>query len=95
MNEILAESDWHTLLGRSSVEENWSTFKNLLINLADEFIPKVKIIQSQAGIPWWTIALSKAVRKKHHLYNRYLHTMSFHNFQIYAKQRNLVKSQII
>ena len=46
MNEILAESDWHTLLNSSSVEENWSTFKNLLINLADEFILKVKIIQS-------------------------------------------------
>ena len=46
MNEILAEKDWHTLLGSSSVQENWSTFKNLLTNLADEFIPKVKIIQS-------------------------------------------------
>ena len=46
MNEILAESDWHTLLNSSSVEENWSTFKNLLINLADEFILKVRIIQS-------------------------------------------------
>ena len=33
MNDILAEKDWHTLLSSSSVEENWSTFKNLLTNL--------------------------------------------------------------
>ena len=50
MNDILAEKDWHTLLSSSSVEENWSTFKNLLTNLTDEFIPKVKIIQSQTNV---------------------------------------------
>ena len=80
MNDILAEKDWHTLLSSSSVEENWSTFKNLLTNLTDEFIPKVKIIQSRTSVPWWSNALSKAVRKKHRLYNRYLHTMSSHDF---------------
>ena len=39
-------------------------------------------------------ALSKAVDQKHHLYNKYLHSMSPHDFQIYAKQRNVVKSKI-
>ena len=94
MNEILSGKDWHTLLGSSCIEDNWSAFKILLSNLADRFIPKVKITWSRIGVPWWSNALSKAIKYKHRLYNRYLHTMSSQDFQIYAKQRNLVKSQI-
>jgi len=63
MNEILSRKDWHTLLDSSSIEENLSAFKNLLSNLVDRFIPKVKITQSRTGVPWWSNALSKAIEK--------------------------------
>ena len=46
MNEILSGKDWHTLLSSSNIDDNWATFKNLLSNLANRFIPKVKIKQS-------------------------------------------------
>ena len=94
MNKILSGKDWNTLLSGSNINDNWATFKNLLSNLADRFIPKVKIKQSQTSVPWWSKALSKAVDQKHRLYNKYLHSMSPHDFQIYAKQRNVVKSKI-
>ena len=94
MNEILSGKDWHTLLSSSSIDDNWATFKSLLSNLADRFIPKNKIKQSRTSVPWWSKALSKAVDQKHCLYNKYLYSMSPHDFQIYAKQRNVVKSKI-
>ena len=43
MNKILSGKDWHTLLSSSNIDENWATFKNLLSNLADRFIPKLKL----------------------------------------------------
>ena len=52
MNEILSGKDWHTLLSGSNIDDNWATFKNLPSNLADRFIPKVKIKQSQTSVPW-------------------------------------------
>ena len=51
MNEILSGKDWHTLLSSSSINDNWATFKSLLSNLADRFIPKVKIKQSRTSVP--------------------------------------------
>ena len=43
INEIMSGKDWDTLASSSNIEENWSTFKNILTNLADKFIPKIKI----------------------------------------------------
>ena len=42
----MSGKDWHTLLSSSNIEENWSTFKNMLSNLTDQLIPKIKITQS-------------------------------------------------
>ena len=39
----MSGKDWDTLASSSNIEENWSTFKNILTNLADKFIPKIKI----------------------------------------------------
>ena len=47
MNKILPEKSWHALLSSSNIDENWTTFKNLLSNLTDRFIPKVKIRYSR------------------------------------------------
>ena len=76
----------HTLFSSFNIEENWSTLKNILSNLdlADKFIPKIKTTQSLTSVPWWSVGLSKAAEKKHHLYSKYLHSMSSHDFHIYA-----------
>ena len=64
--------------------------KLILSSLADKFIPKVKIMHMLTSVPWWFTALSKAVEKKHlYIMGIYLCSMSSHDFQIYAKQRNL------
>ena len=60
INEIMSGKNCHTLLSSSSIEENWSTFKNILSNLADKFKPKIKITQLVTSVPWWCVALSKA-----------------------------------
>ena len=93
MRICLGKTGTHFLVFLTYVEENWSTFNNTctLSNLTDRFI---KITQSLTSVPWCSVALSKAVEKKHHPYNRYLHSMFSHDFHIYAKQRNLVKSKI-
>ena len=53
----------HTLFSSFNIEENWSTLKNILSNLADKFIPKIKTTQSLTNVPCWSVGLSKAVEK--------------------------------
>ena len=80
MNEILSGKDWHTLLSSSNIEDNWSTFRAYFPVWQINLY--LKLTQLLTSVPWWSTALSKALDH------------CLHDFQIYAKQRNLVKSKI-
>ena len=49
----MSGKDWDTLASSSNIEENWSTFKDILTNLANIYLK----LQSLTSLLWWSVAL--------------------------------------
>ena len=80
-------------LNGMEVEESWETIKKKIIESMQRNIPKVK--KSRENKPkWFTGKVKKSVRRKYHLYMRYLRSDASYDYWKYIEARNECNREI-
>ena len=77
-----------------SVEDYWDTFKAIMLDLQDEFIPLVTV-GPDSKPKWMDKNVVMALKDKKRAWNKYLFCRSVNNFETYKLLRNKLKSVIL
>ena len=88
MNKELRDTDWDSTLGNESVETQWTTFKEKLIELSEKHIPKRKA-KTKYKNPWCNRELKNELKKKNTQFQKYRRTKSAEDQEAYIHQRNI------
>ena len=89
---------WDTLLREQSTDDNWNTFKSIVLAISSKYTPKIKKKRVSNKPPWWSTQISKAVRDKQHLFSHYKYTCSevvMHRYRILRSDTNTDTSRTI
>ena len=87
MRTFLEEIDWEEELKEKTLHQSWQIFTNKINEAKTLFVPQTKLGKTQRK-KWLDGDTLKAVRKKHQMYRRWLHTQSGNDYVEYAKARN-------
>jgi len=93
MNNFLADVDWDNILSSDNVNNNWVTFKNIILDGQHKFV-SLQSKKSNNKPPWLKENIHKEIKNKQVAYKQYLRTKSdidLHNHQV---QRNKTKDVI-
>ena len=93
MNEFLANIDWANVLCNDNVNENWTTFKNILLDAQQKFVP-LQPIKSNNKPPWLKKSIHKEIKNKQAAFKQYLRTKSNNDLHNYQVQRSKAKDVI-
>jgi hypothetical protein len=84
---------WNELLEQLDVENAWTKFKQVLVNIESELVP-VKLLSVRPYKKWWSPELKILVRQKRLLWTQYKRNSSTDNFLAYKSFRNKVTAEI-
>ena len=87
MRTFLEEIDWEVELKEKTLHQPWQIFINKISEAKTLFVPQTKPGKTQRK-KWLDGDTLKAVRKKHQVYRKWLHTQSGNDYVEYAKARN-------
>ena len=93
MNEYFTNIDWVNILSSNNINDNWLTFKNIILDAQSEFIP-CQPNKLNYKPPWLTQSIHKQIKKKQEAFRQYLSTKSDNDFYNYQMQRNKTKQVI-
>ena len=93
MNEYLTNIDWVNILSSNNVNDNWLTFKNIILDAQSKFVP-CQLNKLKNKPPWLTKSIHKQIKKKQEAFRQYLSTKSDNGFRNYQMQRNKTKQVI-
>ena len=67
---------WDILLSEESIDNNWNSFKSIVLVISSKCTPEVtkKCVSNKP--PWWSTQISKAVKEKQYLFSQYKYTRS-------------------
>ena len=68
------------------MEENWTSFKNILLEARDKFVPH-RLSTSRHNLPWYTQNLRRQCNKKQRLYNKSKKTKSKDDIKAFKQCR--------
>ena len=94
----LENADWPVLDEDSMLDSSfnindvWQRWKTVLLDVADQHVPKTPLRWTSPPKPWVTRDFTQAVRRKHALFRRYQHQRTQVRWQEYCKQRNRVSA---
>ena len=94
LNDYLFTIVWDLLFTGNDISLNWNTFKDMIFEGCQKFIPMSSVVHKKSTPPWWTKSLARTIQKKRSLYFKYRATRSKTDYQNYAFQRNLVKTRV-
>ena len=80
MNEYFTNIDWVNILSSNNVNDNWLTFKNIILDAQSEFVP-CQPNKLNNKPPWLTKSIHKQIKKKQEAFRQYLSTKSDNDFQ--------------
>ena len=93
MNEFLTDIDWANVLSSDNVNDNWLTFKNIILDTQSKFVP-LQPTKSNNKPPWLKKSIHKEIKKKQAAFKQYLSTKSHSDLRSYQLQRNKIKQVI-
>ena len=83
-------------LAEMDVKESWTTIKVKIIKALERNIPKVKTDKKKHDKQkWFTGKVKKSVRRKYHLYKRYLRSDASYDYWKYIGARNECNFNVI
>ena len=86
--------DWNHKLYDKNTEEQWKTFKEVIEQLDEKWVPTIKIRQNRkASIPLKKEEI-EAVRRKHKHWKIYMKSRDDKDYREFCKARNKVKKMI-
>lgn len=88
MREEMGKFDF-SVLKDMDVDSTWNTIRDVVVEIMEVCIPKVKSINGARVKPrWMTQTVAKSVKKKHSLYKRFLCTKRGRDYEKYKVTRN-------
>ena len=93
MREKLSDIQWDELFVGKSIEACWELFKNILLDLQDEFVPLATMEHNQRP-QWMDRSVALALKEKKSSWKKYYFCRSPENFERYKAKRNKLKSVI-
>ena len=81
--------DWDCEFLNKSVQECWDIFKSKLEVLVEKYIPMSS--PKDFNEPWMNNSIMKICKNKYQAWKRYTETKSYHRYQVYRKEVNLLK----
>ena len=90
--EELDQINWDENFENKSVQECWEIFKVKLEELVDKYIPMSK--PKDFNEPWMNNSLLKQWKKKYHSWKRYTDRKSYHRYEEYKREANILKKKI-
>ena len=70
-----------------NVNDIYLNIKTLILNAAEETLPKVPILRKRVLVPWWRPECRDVIRMRNQAYKFYLRVPTDENFIIYKKRR--------
>ena len=92
-NEMIADTDWETLLSSSNINECWSTWRDQFLQIMDTCIPKV-ILKGRKNLPWLTKPVIKAMRQRNRTFHAAKRSKSLADWEKYKIVRNKVTAML-
>jgi len=93
MNNFLADIDWDNILSSDNVNNNWVTFKNIILDGQRKFVP-LQHKKSNNKPPWLKKNVYKEIKNKQMAYKWYLRSKSDVDLHNYPVQKNKTKDVI-
>ena len=86
MREFLKETDWSILSEDRGLDAKWSYFKNIIISVTDNYVPKSKPGRVQPK--WLNNEVYRLIKEKHKSWNKYRRTRLADDWNIYVSIGN-------
>ena len=77
MKGYLSDTNWDDVLGKPTVDETWVSFKGVIEEAIDKFVPKRECSVKTRKPMWWSRRIEKIRKKKFHLWKRYTETQQY------------------
>ena len=88
MNDKLKEIDWEDLFLDGNVDDLWSRFADILLNLSRKHIPESKSKPKDFNTPWMDVNTLKSVRRKNTLLKKYKYCKNLESWGKYIEAGN-------
>ena len=91
MSGELARLNWLQEFNGCDLSASWEKLTEKLSNLIESHIPVSKV---SSGSAKKSPKCHEAIRKKHTKWEKYLHSKTNQNYEIYKESRNMVKAEM-
>ena len=92
MENEMTQTDWKTLFKDHNVNDNWETFKNILLNCQEKYVPKVASSGCQKPRQAWLTPDTKTlIKEKKTAYRRYRKNKCENSLNEHKRLRNKAK----
>jgi len=85
--------NWDSIFRNKDIDDSWLTFKNEVLNLMAQFIPRVKF-KNKKGVEWMTKTLLKEISFKKRLWKIYKDKGDNELYEKFREQAKIVKASI-
>jgi hypothetical protein len=89
----LRETDWETVLSSERTEENWETFKKIIVNCVNDQVPYHKAFNNSRP-RWMSKEIMSLVRRKRAAWKSYKQHPSAENAERYNSLEKEVKNKV-
>ncbi len=94
INENLSNTDWNEVINRSSTNEAWESFADIINRTIKENIPECKVFEKKYDTPWMTRAARDAIRNKKKKWLKYLNQRNEDNKNRYEEAKRAANVEI-
>ena len=85
---MIKDIDWEDLFLDGNVDDLWSRFADILLNLSRKHIPESKSKPKDFNTPWMDVNTLKSVRRKNTLWKKYKYCKNPESWGKYIEARN-------
>ena len=91
--ELLENVDWDAITKDSDVDTCWNNWQHNYLSIIKECIPQ-KVLSRRKHLPWISLSILKAIKRRNFLLNKYHRTGNQHIFLQYKHVRNGIISEL-
>lgn len=77
-----------------TLEEKWTTFKNMLLSTAKEACGTTKQRRREKHTNWWNSKVKEEIKKKKILWKHYIQNKTNETYEHYKTQRDIAKAEV-
>ena len=92
--QLLAEQDWSSVLGNYNIEESWSNFKTIFLNILNTLAPLKEVRVKQRTAPWINGEILELIRHRDKHLTKFKRTKNHSDYEQFLCYRNIVNHKI-